>query len=295
MNVTLSTILAEDGRALDVLEHRPAGVDDGWTPVRAVIHVHGKGGNFYSGTSRFLPERCKADVLHLSLNMRCHDLGYSRADVGYSDFEDGGSYIHVDGGFWEDLEVGHLDIAAAVAHARALGAQEVVLTGHSSGGYYVADYCRRYDDITARVLLSPVLSNLRSVHAWFPTPELLAAARDVALAHVDRGEGWQLIPVHTWYHAVSAQSLLQRLGEEEQPLLDRLLARDLPTLVLWGGAESRGDAWRALAGALPPATTSHHEVAGADHNYLGHDAEVAQVVGSFLRNLNRPNVTPRKG
>lgn len=299
MKVTLSRIRAEDGRALDVMVHRPLAMDhhaQAPLPTTAVVHIHGKGGNFYSGTSRFLPENgTGGDILHLSLNMRCHDLGYSRADVPYSDLEDGGRYIHVDGGFWEDLAVGHLDLRAAVAHAHDLGAKRVVLSGHSSGGYYVADYCSRYDDVDGRILLSPVLSNLRSVRAWFPTAARLAEARALAQTYVDRDQDWQLIPVDTWYHAVSARSFLQRLDEAEDPLLRRLLDRTLPTLVLWGGAETRAGAWRVLVDSLPSPTTAHHEVPGADHNYLGHDDQVTRVVGDFLAALDQPIVKSMEG
>src|SRR4051794_19486689 len=74
-----------------------------WPPAEVaglgLVFVHGKGHNFYLGPSRFLPPRL---VPHgypcLALNMRCHDLGYTRGDIPFRGVETGDCLM--DGGAW---------------------------------------------------------------------------------------------------------------------------------------------------------------------------------------------------
>lgn len=82
-----------------------------------VVLLHGKGGNFYSGLSRFLPPLLKPHGIDsLTINMRSHDLAYSRR--GGADAP--GAPLRADGGMWERLSKGHLDVQAAVEVAHDL-------------------------------------------------------------------------------------------------------------------------------------------------------------------------------
>lgn len=280
----LRNVTTSDGWRLDVMVSQSDAARD---PRATLVHLHGKGGNFYSGPGRFIPVADDTDdgFRHLSVNMRCHDLAYTRYDKPYVDFEYGGSYLDADGGYWEDLSVGHLDVRAAVELARGLGDQPVFLVGHSSGGYYAADYVDRYRDVAGRILLSPLLSNRRAVNAWFPEPEALAAVANQATALVAGGQGRTLIPVPGWFFAISATSLVQRLEEEDDPVTRRLQKVSLPTLILWGGAEPRGSQWESVAHTLDAATTRTACVPEADHSYLGAEAAVTAAVRGFVEEV----------
>ena len=144
------------------------------TAVAAVVHLHGKGGNFYTGPGRFIPDRTPAyPIVHLSINMHCHDLAYTRYDIPSPDFTT--DDVPTDGGFWERISQGHLDVAAAVEFLRAQGHERVFLSGHSSGGFYAVDYAARDDRIAGVALLSPLTSNRTGLPRWFPGGLLMLA------------------------------------------------------------------------------------------------------------------------
>jgi pimeloyl-ACP methyl ester carboxylesterase len=159
--VSIDTV---DGVQLDGLltepEERRAGI----------VYLHGKGCNFYSGPGRFVPERSRLeDVCHLSINMRCHDLGYTRTDIALDMPMPAGQDDPppVGGGMWEVLADGHKDVGAAVTFLRERGYDKVFVAGHSSGGFYAVDYCARDRDIAGRILLSPLTSNKTPFRLWF--------------------------------------------------------------------------------------------------------------------------------
>jgi hypothetical protein len=72
--VTLLTFESATGALLDAVLYEPRGGEVATTPL--VIHLHGKGGNFYTGPGRFIPLLTRDhDVAHLAINFDCHDLG----------------------------------------------------------------------------------------------------------------------------------------------------------------------------------------------------------------------------
>lgn len=275
-DVQLVTITADDGRELEGLLHEP-----GERPAASVLHLHGKGGNCYSGSARFIPERtAAANLRHLALNMRCHDLGYTRADVRYEDFGEGAA--RSDGGCWEQLSRGPTDVAAGVRALRELGPEPIFIAGHSSGGFYTALYCADDPDIAGRILLSPLTSNRRPLPAWFGDEYGIESALAKARKMVAAGDGRLLIPLPAWYYAISAESLLERAAEDDAVWLTAMQASDSPVLLLWGDAESRDPLWRALFEEFAVTDKQLAVVIGADHNYVGHEAEVANAVATFI-------------
>lgn len=254
---------------------------EGVAPVASVLYIHGKGGNFYSGPPRAVPVALAssgAPVRQLSLNMRCHDLGYTRGDVPYRDFAEGGALV--DGGFWEDLSTGWQDLDVGVDFLRAGSSAPVLIAGHSSGGFFVADYCARRPDVGGRVLLSPLVSNKRPFQAWFGEGQIDAAvARAEEL--VASGHGDHLIPTNTWYYAVAATSLLERANEPDDIWAKNMAAARSPVLCVVGGAESRVAEWRQLVEDLPAEHKRFVVIEGAEHNYIGHADEVAKAITAF--------------
>jgi len=265
VRVELVELRRDDGHPIDALWY-PA--DE---PRVGVLHVHGKGSSVLSGPSRFLPPLLPG-IAHLAVNMRCHDLAYT---VGTDDWA-------VDGGMWEDLSTGHLDLAAGVAHLRERGVEQVVVSGHSSGGFYAADLMPRDAGIAAWVLLSPLTTNRNPFPLWWPDPEDRDRAAALARAMVAEGRGRDLIPVSGWYHAISAASLVQRLEEPDGVWLENVRHATAPVLMGWGDAEPRHALWDDLFREFAARGDRRLVLPGADHYYRGQERDLAAAIADFL-------------
>jgi pimeloyl-ACP methyl ester carboxylesterase len=265
----------DDGRRLAGLRYDPLG----GTPVASLLHIHGKGGNFYTGPSRFIPAIRRRDpVAQLSINMRCHDLAYTREDVPYGDFAEGGA--RVDGGMWEDLGVGWRDLDAGVRHLQSRYDAPVFVVGHSSGGFYVADYASRQPETAGRILLSPLCDNRRPFPHWFGGSDGIARAIGQAEELVAAGRGHHLIPLPVWFYGISARSLVQRSEEADNAWANMMSANESPILCVVGGKESRVEEWRALIDQFS-APRKEFVVVDADHLYGGSEELVADTVVNF--------------
>ena len=265
VGVELVELRRSDGYPIDALWY---GADD---PRVGVLHVHGKGSSVLNGPSRFLPPLLPG-VAHLAVNMRCHDLAYT---VGTDDWA-------VEGGMWEDLSTGHLDLAAGVAHLRERGVEHVVVSGHSSGGFYAADLMPRDAGIAGWILLSPLTTNRNPFSLWWPEPADQERAAQLAHAMVAEGRGRDLIPVSGWFHAISAGSLVQRLAEPEGIWLGNVRQATAPVLMAWGDAEPRHPLWDGLFRQFGGEGDRRLVLAGADHYYRGQEGVLAAGVAAFL-------------
>jgi pimeloyl-ACP methyl ester carboxylesterase len=276
----LVTIQTVNGILLDGLLTEPA------EPRAAVVYLHGKGGNFYGGPGRFVPEQSTAaGITHFSVNMRCHDLAYTRPDIPAYNMpmppgED--RPPSVAGGMFEVLADGHEDVRAAVEFVRSRGHEQVFIAGHSSGGYYAADYCTRDPDIAGRIMLSPLTSMKAPLHIWFPDAVELADVIARATDLVEAGDGHHLITLPTWFYAISAASLVERTEEADDAWMKATDASNSPLLMLWGGSEGRSGLWERCWADLAVADKVKYVVKGADHLYLGFEAEVTRAVEDFL-------------
>lgn len=249
-----------------------------------VLYLHGKGGNFYTGPSRFMPvgladENC----LHLSMNMRCHDIGYTRYDVVSPDISVGGATT--DGGAWERTSEGWKDIDAGIDYLRGHGCTRIVLVGHSSGGLYTGLYPDEGHLVVGRVFLSPLISSKTAFQIWFPAQEDRDRAQATAHSMVSEGRGEQLIPLRTWYWAISARSLLERIAEPDDYFESALQRHSCPLLVIWGGQESRVEDWKRTFGSLQDRECLLYEIAGAEHHYAGFEDHAVAQMREFLRRL----------
>lgn len=271
----LVSLTTADGRTLHGALH------DHPDPAAAVLYIHGKGGNFYSGPGRFIPRlAASCPVRHLSLNLRSHDLGYTRDDAHYEDFERGST--PVDGGCWEDLSTGTEDIRTGVEFLRTLGAPSVLLVGHSSGGWYSARYCAQDPSVAGQALLSTVLDVKRSLRFWFPHDEDLDRACADALRMVERGEGHLLMPLSRWYYAISARSLLARVAQPSESLSIAMQTSQAPLLMVWGSEETRDVAWHQHFDDVPMRNKYYVRIPGAGHDFLGKEDAVTQAVMDFV-------------
>ncbi len=276
--VTLVQFEAADGWILDAALHQP----DNPTGLAAIV-LHGKGSDCYTGVPRFVSAAlARAGVITLALNMRCHALGYSRHDQ-----ESPGMLRQpMAGGAWERLADGPVDIAAAIAWLRRRATRGILLAGHSSGGWYAADYADRDPDIAGFALLSPLLANSTALAGWFPTQE----ERDRAYLHakslVVDGRGDDLIPLRKWYKAISAASLVERFEEPPGRFEAALGASRAPVLLVAGSRESRVPDWQAMFDRLAPGRPRQFVlIEGAEHNYIGYEDQVGAALEAFARSL----------
>lgn len=246
-----------------------------------VLYLHGKGGNFYTGPGRFLSMGlADRDCLHLSMNMRCHDIGYTRYDIESPDISAGGAVT--DGGAWERTKEGYKDVDAGIAYLRTHGCERVVLAGHSSGGLYVGLYPDRHDLVTGRVFLSPLMTSRTAFQVWFRSEQDRDAARARAEQLVASGHGEHLLPLPTWYWAISARSLLERIEEPDDYFESALRGWRCPVLVIWGGQESRVAEWKRMFGALDDRSCRMLEIPEAGHHYTGYEHLVVEAARAFL-------------
>jgi pimeloyl-ACP methyl ester carboxylesterase len=253
----------------------------GGTSVAAVVHLHGKGGNFYTGPGRFVPDLTAAEpITHLSINMHCHDLGYTRYEIPSPDFTT--AEVPVAGGFWERISEGHRDVAAAVEFLREQGHTRIFLSGHSSGGFYAVDYAARDAGLAGLALLSPLTSNRTALPRWFPGEGQLEEALQLARTMVAEGRGQHLIPLSSWYYAISAESLLERAADSDDGWEHKLAALDCPVLMIWGEAESRDRLWAGIVRRIGRADIGTLSLPGCEHHFAGFERDVAEAVRGFV-------------
>lgn len=272
----LVEVSVEDGTPMAGAVYRP-----GSGPARAaVLHVHGKGGNFYSGPPRTLPPLVAPDrMVHLAVDLRCHDLAYSR--LGNSPGIASGAGA-AEGGMWERLDEGAPDIDRWVRWLAATTGLPVVVVAHSAGGYFLGDYSAGSPDIAGRVFLSPLTSVRFPLSTWWPDEEELAGVGRRAEQMVADGEGHLLIPVPSWYYAISAASLLERLHERPGRWLDGCNGSATPVLIAWGGEETRAAQWRAVVDRLTAPERRWLELPGAGHEYDTMLDELAGAITAFV-------------
>jgi len=272
----LRHIRTEDGRTLDAAHYRSGLSHD---KSVAIVHVHGKGGNFYSGPGRFLPANMEDDGIdHLSINMRFHDLGYTR-----NDYEGGETTAFgTDGGMWECIVDGKKDIRASVALLKAEGYSHIFLSGHSAGGFYVGEYGALDDGIAGRILLSPLQDHRFVLDLWFPEDGQLDAALERAHEMVSQGRGHHLIPVEGWFYAISATTLIERAGQQDGVWLRALNASDSPLLMAWGTLESRHDLWTDMFDQIETPNKVKLAIEECDHRFIDYERELAAAVREFV-------------
>lgn len=270
-SVEAVTFTTADGWELDGLLYAaeaPAGEDV------VLLHIHGKGATMLDIHARWLPDALRG-VAHFAFNMRCHSLAYN------TDRDD----VPVAGGMYESLADGEADIDAAVAFLRAEGFTRIVMSGHSSGGYYAGVHTPDGDDIAGRILLSPLTDNKVALAWWYPEDGALDAALAQARDLVALGRPDELIALPSWYWAISARSLLERSATPGSEFwIERVNELSSPVLFGWGGTESRDGLWVEIAEQLV-VPVSPARIAASDHWYHGFEAEMTALVGTFVEDV----------
>lgn len=273
MRTELITFHAEDGHPLDGLVHAP----DASPGDAAVLLIHGKVMNFYTGPGRILPPHLVAlGWSCLAMNRRGHDLGGIRTSRA--------SY----GGSWETFSDSQLDIAAGMAELRRRGYRKVVLAGHSFGGIASAAYAAAHpDELAGLALLSAggggrgYLSEVsrRGMLAGDRHDEIDAEARRL----VATGRGDQLIALPGWWYAISAASWVDLSGNV--PLTVENARRYPGPVLALRGAREPDELYPAEAvAAAVGARATLAVIEGGDHFYNGVEAGFVQAVRDWFVN-----------
>ncbi len=271
MQTELITFYATDGFPLDGLLHLPAG----GAVTRAVLLVHGKVMNFYTGPCRILPPYLTAmGFACLAMNRRGHDLGGIRNGRE--------SY----GGSWEKFGDSQLDIAAGVTALRDRGFSRIVLLGHSFGGIASAAYAADHPgDIVALALCSAGSGGTQYLAQSSRRGMLAADRHDAIDAEAKRlvaeGRGEQMIALPGWWYAITAESWVD-LSQNVPLTVEKLRHYPGPVLAL-RGAREEADLYPAEAAAMAAgANGTVAVIPGADHFYNRVEAAFVRTVSEWL-------------
>lgn len=256
---------------LDGLLYEPAG-----RPARGgVLLMHGNMGNFYSGPSRFLPPALlRRGLACLAFNRRGHDILVSRTGRD------------AEGGAFQSAREGEEDNRLAAAFFAEKGYPRPAVAGHSNGGLLGAHFAARYPQAAgALVLLSAHAGGpetyRRSCSAGLMAGDDADALAASARALVAAGRGSELLLMPRWWYAISADSLIDRIGNTPG-LLAAAPAVTCPTLAIRGSLEPPGRYPMEEFAARTPGPASAHVIEGADHWYRGHESTVAELVATWI-------------
>jgi len=253
----------------------------------AVIWVHGWGANFYTpsyvGIGRELAQRGFPTV---SVNTRMHDIGTVEKYTLLGNRVRGG-------GYWGVTSEDSRDIAAWIDYAQQLGYSRVILVGHSAGWASVARYQADSQDrrVAGLVFASPGVG----YSAQPDDPQLVAQAKKL----VNEGEGEDLLrlPHRSYPSFVSAATYLDIANTPRQyndffgtQTPDAAITTvTCPVLAFFGSKDDIGgerdlalltSSVRRLAHG--PVKVDTAMITNGNHEYVGEEAQVAQVITRWI-------------
>lgn len=267
---------SEDGWLLEGIIIRPTVVA---SKSLAIVWNHGFGGRFYARQvvlmGRTLAGR---GFVFVAGNNRGHDL---MARLRKPDLTDS-----IGGAGWELFEESPRDIAPWIDMAMQQDVRGIVLAGHSYGALKVTSYMAHRQDprVTGLVCASP------GVRAGRPDAELTAKAERM----IADGRGTDLLSgewIPDYLSNVSAEAYLSRVRGNVDVFglytSDAAVAKvRVPLYVFFGtnepliGDADDLDSVRRNAIASPSVDTAMFS--GSDHNYTGHEVEVATAIGKWV-------------
>ena len=270
MRTELVTFQTRDGVALDGAWYRPEGAA---RPSVAVLLVHGKARNFYTGPSRFLaPYIVEQGFAALAINRQGHDVIYAKLGLR-----------EPAGAAYEVFEDSQRDILGAADWLAVQGYPRVALVGHSFGGLASACFAADNPDrVAALVLCSPAAGGpayLERVSKDWLAGDALPALLERAREFLAAGRAEDLLLAPKWWWAISARSALEMKAPE---LVECASKTRCPILAVRGSLEPV-DVYpieRAAEAAGGRATTAIIE--GGDHYYTGREAEAGELVADWL-------------
>lgn len=248
------------------------------TPQATIVWIHGNAASFYDRPYVLIGrELARLGYTVVLGNTRGHDIATTlwKAD-DLSPMAGGG------GSGWERMEESPRDLAAWVDFAASRAAGKILMAGHSKGAQKALLYAveQPASQLGGVALISPDLHGLR-------IPGDLEAAR----ALLAEGRGMEVIPAQPWapWYRQSAQTVVSHAETA-----DRLLSASsgtpiiaslrVPLFATFGGEERNPSAElttiREQATAAPHVTTEI--IAGADHFYHEHEADIARAIARWV-------------
>ena len=243
----------------------------------ALVWIHGGASNFYQRSYvRIGRDLAKRGFLFVSANTRGHD--------AYALMERGEETIPA-GTCFERFDEAPRDIEAWVNLATSMGAERIVLLGHSQGASKVVLYQAERNDprIVGLVAASPPTFGR-------PQPERIALAVQMVsdgrgaelLPHLEGSPVWNLVSAQTLF---TREDILRHAFESETRQADITRVR-CPVLLLHGEAEEFEPAWLKRVKANGESATLQVEmIEGADHNYSGVESRVAARIAEWVQSL----------
>lgn len=269
--------IATEAEPLDGIFYTPK---NGKIEAVALI-FHGNCHNFYTGPSRFLPDVLASyGIASLAFNRRGHDMVTS---------------LHgrtVGGGSFQLAREGIADNRAASDWLASRGFENPIIIGHSNGGMLAAQHCAdNYGNPRALVLLSAHIGGLENVpqmsesgmFAGDRLAQLTARAKEM----IARGEGRELMLLPGWWWVISAESFIDRVYDTPSTIANAAKVR-CPSLYLRGDQEAL-EAYPAEAFAERAGAPCEVRILpNCDHFYTGHEVDVANQVGLWLKQTCKP-------
>ncbi len=270
---------SEDGYVLEGAVIRPSGRP---RQRRPIVWIHGLTGKFYAPAIVSIGR-------HLAARGHVFVTGNNRGRDFGAVLKTRSQQRLIAGGSWELFDESPRDVAAWVGFAAGIGNGEVILLGHSLGSLKVPYYQAQRRDARVKALIaaSPPLRAWHWSDAMRNQAEKMEAegrGRDLlAWDFMDAGAG-----------TLSAQTVLGWVRAdidvygERNP--DPAIAKiDLPILAFYGteeasiGSSPDLETVRRNAKSAPRVDTAM--IPGSDHNYNGHEREVATLIADWVETL----------
>ncbi|MBI5151831.1 MAG: alpha/beta fold hydrolase [Candidatus Pacebacteria bacterium] len=268
---------------------------------KAIICLHGLGSNMFSNHAFLLP-LVQDDTAVLVFNNRGHD---DIASIKKIDQRKKRGFVKIEAGAAKEVFVECADdIQGAIKTAKAQGAQQVFLLGHSTGcqkSVYYMSKKHTQSDIAGVILLSPMSDYAGAKHLT-PPNELDVATR-TAQQYVKNGKPHDLLPSSVWPEVVDAQrflSLYTPKSDEEvfsyahpEDVPHSLHRLKVPTLVVLAEKDEYRDrsikkiaTW--FATHLHISKAKVEIISRANHSFFGNESDVVTRIQSWMRFIPFP-------
>jgi pimeloyl-ACP methyl ester carboxylesterase len=256
---------------------------DGERTTRAVLLMHGNTMNFYTGAPRFLPPMLTSlGFACLAFNRRGHDILTIRNDFS------------AEGAAFQLTRDGIADNNFAAAWMANRGFSHPIVIGHSNGGMLGVQHVYDHPETPALILLSAHRGGRTAREAQLNRGFLAADKVDEVMARADAlvaaGRGRELMLLPGWWFVVSAESYVDRMTQMPD-ILDLAPRISCPVLYVRGDQESPAtipaeDFKRSAGGRCDVEV-----IQNCDHFYNRCEAAVCNVVGAWLTDVMRTDVT----
>ncbi len=240
---------------------------------RVVYLIHGRSMNFYSGFPRFMaPALTAAGYDCLALNRRSRSV-LTLTNNWISE----GDAVSTSAEQFFDVELGF-------RHLQSAGYTDIVVAGHSQGGFLAAHLVAKEPDVTALILASSV-ARIKALPNGIQGEQRTAIVQ-AAEAAMATNVPDQMIALGQWPWVMSAASITQDFDHDNWYLGRFLADIQVPILSIYGTADIEPMLAKGAQKAFQTASSTaikHVVIDGMDHFYTGFEEQIQSVVVEWLR------------